>query len=70
MLDLTIESKDKNRIKEIEKAYNDSIKETVDISDFIKILRKRVGNSEIGMVGMNIVIKDKETSKVIAKILI
>ncbi len=70
MLDLTIESKDKNRIKEIEKAYENSIKDTIDISDFVKILKKNLNNSEIAMSGMNIIIKDKDSNKVVAKILI
>ncbi len=70
MLDLTIESKDKNRIAEIENAYNTSIKDTIDISDFVKMMKKNLNNSEIGMSGMNIVIKDKDSNKVVAKILI
>ncbi len=70
MLDLTINTEDKSVAEEVKSAFEQTIKEWSDLSGFIKTLKKKIGNFEVGLSGMNILIKDRDSNKVVAKILI
>lgn len=68
MLDLTIETKNKIIKNNIQLAYDEAIKLTIDFSEFIRILKKKIQDCEIITSGMDIFIKDKKTQKRVAVI--
>jgi len=68
MLDLTIETKNKIIKNNIQLAYDEAIKLTIDFSEFIRILKKKIQDCEITTSGMDIFIKDKKTQKRVAVI--
>lgn len=70
MLDLTIETKDKNAKEKIEEAYNQAIKNIEDIPSFIKALRKKITDFDVSASEASIYILEKVSKVKLASILI
>lgn len=62
-MDLTIETKDKNRAGDIINAYNDALK-TTNLNDFIKSLSINIGCSNVGRGGNHIYISEKSGARI------
>jgi hypothetical protein len=65
MFGLTIETTDKNRMGDVQNAYNEALNTTT-INAFIESLQSNIGNSKVGRGANHIWIAEADTNKRIA----